>query len=193
MTNTRQRIMTSARDLFLEEGLEGLTMRNVAERVGISPTAIYRHFRNKAEMLMSVVEEGHRLFGSCMFTALEYGTGRERLLQTGLGYLRFALDHPEYYRLIHMSRERVRPEFCAHRGKSHDGTFQFLLDRIRQCQQEGDIDQEMDVMEAGLYLWSQVHGLATFMITGGIPGIGSEEEFLAAAKRIISRSIRGLG
>jgi hypothetical protein len=47
-------------------------------------------------------------------------------------------------------------------------------------------------MEAGLYLWSQVHGLATFIITGGLPGIREPGQFLEVARSIIERSIKGL-
>jgi len=191
MRDTKSRIITAARDIFLENGLEGLTMRAVAETVGISPTAIYRHFKDKEEMLMSVVEEGFRLFGNSMFKALEYEGSRERLLQTGLGYIRFGLENPEFYRLIHMSRERFSQWLCQHGPGKSDATFQFLLDRIRQCQHEGVINGEIDVMEAGLFLWSVVHGLTTFQITGGIPGL-DEKDFMETAERIISRSFKGL-
>lgn len=189
---TKESIKIAARDLFLEKGPMGLTMRGVAERVGISPTAIYRHFRNKDELIMSVVHHGFSLFGSYMYKSLEFSGAGERLLQTGLGYIEFGIENPEYYRLIHMSRERFSPEFHCHEPGVGDTTFQFLLDRIRQCQQEGLIDPSVGVMEAGLYLWSQVHGLTTFIITGGLPGIREPEQFLEVARSIIERSIRGL-
>jgi len=189
---TKQSIKIAARDLFLEKGLRGLTMRGVADRVGISPTAIYRHFRNKDELIMSVVQDGFSLFGSYMYKSLEFSGAGERLLHTGLGYIQFGIENPEYYRLIHMSRERFSPEFQRHEPGAGDTTFQFLLDRIRQCQQEGLIDPSVGAMEAGLYLWSQVHGLTTFIITGGLPGIREPEQFLEVARSIIKRSIRGL-
>lgn len=188
MRDTKSRIIEASRDLFLEKGLKKLTMRAVARSVGISPTAIYRHFRNKEELIRSVMEEGFRIFGSYLFRALEEEGGMERLCRTGLEYIRFGMENPAYYRLIHMSPERLSHGVCC----QPDSSFKFLLDRITQCQREGSIDEGIDVTEAGIYLWSQVHGIATFVVTGGIPGMEGRDDLLKMAESMILRSVKGL-
>ena len=91
-TETRQQILSEAREVFLKEGLAGFSMRTVAERVGISATALYRHFDDKDALLASLLGEAFGTFGSYLGRALAGKSPLERLHLAGLAYVDFALD-----------------------------------------------------------------------------------------------------
>jgi len=114
-SNTHAVILDCARDLYLERGLAGFSMRKVAECAGLSATAIYRHFENKEALLMAVAEEGFRLFATYLWHGLEGATPLERLALTGHGYARFGVENPGYYRVIFMT---AGPELWNSCGRS---------------------------------------------------------------------------
>src|SRR5688572_92572 len=94
--DTRGRIMDAARELFVSEGYEGVSMRRIAEMVEYSPTAIYFHFKDKDALVRELCD--------CDFLALaEQFTGAaqienpiERLKATGLAYAAFGIEHPNH-------------------------------------------------------------------------------------------------
>ena len=100
---TRQQILTEARELFLEDGLAGFSMRAVASRVGVSATALYRHFNDKDALLASLLSEAFATFGSYLGRALGGRTPIERFRAIGLAYVDFALDHPRDYELMFLT------------------------------------------------------------------------------------------
>src|SRR5260370_8016740 len=67
----RQAILTAAGESFLEQGYERFSLRKVAERIGYSPTTIYLYFRNKDDLLFTVVDEGFVRFGQQLPAAAE--------------------------------------------------------------------------------------------------------------------------
>jgi AcrR family transcriptional regulator len=73
MTGLRTRISAAAQELYLREVIEGFPMRKVAELVGVSARAIYRHFKNKDELLNEIVIEGLKILESYLRPALESG------------------------------------------------------------------------------------------------------------------------
>lgn len=69
--DTRTRILNAARELYLEGGHRSVTMRGVAERVGVTATALYRQFDDKDALMNEVVDEGFRRFGRYLYKSLE--------------------------------------------------------------------------------------------------------------------------
>src|SRR5436309_821555 len=95
MSETRARILDAARSVFIEMGAEAVTMRRVAERVGVTPTALYRHFEHKDALLNTVIDAGFETFASYLYRSLQGQTPTERLERSGAAYLSFALEQPE--------------------------------------------------------------------------------------------------
>jgi AcrR family transcriptional regulator len=190
MTDRKTDLLEAARDLLLADGPRSVTLRKVAARVGVSATAIYRHFASREALVQAVLREGHERFGSYLFRALEGQTPAERLERSGAQYLRFALEHPAYYRAMFL----VWDEPCARieEQKEPGPTFQFLLDRVVEAQRAGAVRPDAAPMEVALQLWSQVHGLASLYLTGGLRFQLAEDEFLAACRRIVGWSVAGL-
>jgi len=154
-----QAIVESARDILADQGMDALSMRSVAERVGVSATAIYHYFENKDELVSRVVQEGFHQFGEYLqAVADQHPRGSlERVRAIGEGYLRFALEHQSYFRVL----------FGLHHQHPHaledlpeDGGYRLLRLAVQDAMDAGTmrrIDPDLMVM----YLWSVAHGLLT--------------------------------
>jgi AcrR family transcriptional regulator len=171
---TRDRILAISRDLYLAHGSAGFSLREVARKARLTAPAVYRHFDSKDALLREVCSEGFRIFSSYLLRALSAATARERMAESAQQYLRFALDHPRYYRVIFMGASE---DFAPMRPKrGNDPTFQFLIDRVIECQKERILPRG-DPEAAATVIWSQVHGLVSLRLSGHLAGVGSDEEF----------------
>lgn len=192
--NTRDRILEAARDLYLESGMPGLSMRRVAARADITATAIYRHFENKEALLLAVAQAGFELFAQYLYRGLQGNTSVERLALTGDGYLRFALEHSGYYRVMFMSSAEdfgfaTMPADAARRLAP---TFQFLVDRVRECIDDGSLSGG-DPVAIAATIWSSVHGGVSLYLTGKLrPIIDTEDEFVELFESSRQRLMEGL-
>src|SRR5207245_8426772 len=93
----RQAILTAAGELFLEQGYDRFSLRQVAERIGYSPTTVYLYFQNKDDLLFQVVYEGFYRFSQQVIDALErIEDPLERLREVCRVYVQFGLEHPAY-------------------------------------------------------------------------------------------------
>ena len=160
-SETEAAILEAARDLLAEGGLEAVSMRSVAGRVGLSATAIYNYFENKGDLVRQVVHQGFERFAGYLQDAvkdLPKGS-RERMRAHGRAYLRFALENREYFRVI----------FAAH-GEAGDmdelpagGGYPMFRQAVAEAMEAGAIRQA-DPDLVVLYLWTLVHGLVTLQL-----------------------------
>src|SRR5262245_1682880 len=95
----RQAVLQTAGEIIEKEGLEALSLREVARRAGVSHSAPYRHFPDRERLLAALVEEGF----SMLAEALEKRPRREM----GEAYVEFALAHPERFRLMFGGRVKL--------------------------------------------------------------------------------------
>jgi len=190
--DTRSRILSVASELYTKEGLAGLSMRRVAERVGLTAPAIYRHFEDKEALLQALGEEGFRLFGAYLWEALGEGTPEARLVHTGERYLRFALEQSRYYEVIFISPaselglERMPQQNRERLGSS----FQFLVDRVTECMAAGVLAQAEPV-DVAISIWAHVHGLVSLRLMGHL-GQLDEPRFVELFRRSVARLLAGL-
>lgn len=169
-------------DLLRETGDEAsVSLRAVAQRVGVSVPAIYLHFADKAALLDAVCGE---VFEALHVTMREASAGAadpfQALHRQGIAYVRFALDNPEHYRIVMLpsNAERDPHEEIA------SGAFAHLLDSVVACEALGVL--EGDPVELGLRLWAGAHGLAALLIAKpGFPWPPVEE--------LVDRTMHALG
>jgi len=191
VTDARDRILASARALYLEGGVEAVTMRSVAERVGVTATALYRHFDNKEDLIGEVITGAFQTFGSYLYRSLGGRTPLERLTASGEAYLDFALEQREIYRTIFMTPipKRKGVGTPAERRQDPSSTFQFLVDRVRECMESGDLRRD-DPEAVALSLWSHDHGLVSLHICGTL-GM-TDEAFREAFRFSLDHLMAGL-
>ena len=161
----RQTILTTAAELFLEQGYNHFSLRKVAERIGYSPTTIYLYFHDKDDLLFTVVDEGFKRFGQQLAAAAASTADPwERIIALGRAYVAFGLQNPEYYQLMFMQRA----DFLTHQPEGADqprlATFLVLQQAVQQAidagvLRPGDAENYSDV------LWAQVHGMVSLAIS----------------------------
>ena len=161
----RQTILMAAGELFLEQGYERFSLRKVAERIGYSPTTIYLYFRDKDDLLFTVVDEGFTRFGQQLAAASASTEDPwERLIALGRAYVTFGLGNPMYYQLMFMQRADFLMHAQAGKGQPRLATFLVLRQAVQQAidagvLRPGDAESYSDV------LWALVHGMVSLAIS----------------------------
>src|SRR5919107_2602594 len=95
--NLRRALLDEALATIRAEGVNGLTLREIGARLGVSRTALYRHFADKRALLAAVAIEGFRTLRQQLVTAWEEGgRGREAFEAMGDAYIHFAISNPSH-------------------------------------------------------------------------------------------------
>src|SRR5688500_9269036 len=133
----RRALLEEALRTIQADGVEQLTLRAVGERLGVSRTALYRHFSDKQALLATVGREGFRMLRLALTEAWEqHGRGRAGFEAMGTAYVRFAVAHPSHYRV--MFGRFV--ESCAKDAELVEeatAAFHVLVDSVVEQQQAG--------------------------------------------------------
>jgi AcrR family transcriptional regulator len=158
----RRALLQAAVRTIRTHGVDGLTLRSVGSALGVSRTALYRHFTDKAALLSAVAAEGFRMLRSELERAWnEHGQGREGFEAMGVAYVRFAVEHPSHYRVMFGAdiSEAGNPEL-AQEGA---GAFQVLVDSLAAQQRAGLVRAD-NPHQMALFVWANVHGIAMLAI-----------------------------
>jgi AcrR family transcriptional regulator len=146
-------------------GGAGLTLRAVGSALGVSRTALYRHFSDKQALMAAVAREGFRLLRLALVEAWErHGRGRAGFDAMGEAYLRFAVSHPSHYRAMFgrfVESGARDPELID----EANAAFQALVDALVDQQREGLVRAD-DPVTLARFVWSVTHGIAMLVIDG---------------------------
>ena len=143
-----------------------LSLRAIARQVGVSATAVYRHFPDKSALIAALCVEGDRLLGEASAQAQDAaGGGRAGFDATGRAYVRFALNHPALFRLM-MGRFRGVP---GEPGAPESGSagLRLLVENVTALSPPDLAPAERRTR--ALQSWALVHGLAMLMLDGIVP------------------------
>jgi AcrR family transcriptional regulator len=180
----RPEILAATRQLLAESGdADEVSIRRVAAAVGVTPPSIYLHFADKDALLAAVVVEVFAdIHDSMTRAAADFDEPAGRAMAMGLGYVRFALAHPEEYRLATMRRS-AEPDGAIDEMLA-DTAFQLINATVVECVQAGLLPGE-NPLEVTLRLWSAAHGVASLMIAKPYVPWGDQERFARLALRAI--------
>jgi AcrR family transcriptional regulator len=168
--NTRDRILEAALAVYGCDGNRGFTMRAAAAEVGITATAIYRHFPDKAALSHALVERARRLLGMCLLDGITGRTSLERLWSCAASYVRFARDYPQLYRLLFIDPiVDELPVVHEMQPGEEPAPFRFVVDRVREAMADGFLTAG-DPQRIALSVWVHVHGVCTLALAGRLPG-----------------------
>ena len=186
--------------MLRESGLEALTLRGVARAAGVSQTAPYRHFADRAALLAGVAEDGFRRLHARMVRAVTTptppgSTERSGLQRLALEYLRFAIEHPAEYRLMFGDElaGRAPGALPGSFGEARESVFALLRGGIVRLQQMGLV-RDGDPAAIALSAWALVHGLAMLTLDGQVQRVGApppEELAITATNLMMSGMAAG--
>lgn len=150
-----------------KQGVHALTLRAVGEELGVSRTALYRHFTDKAALLAAVAREGFRMLRIELEGAWQGGGKGQRGFEAmGEAYVRFAIAQPAHYRVIFGSGRECTapdPELAAEGRRA----FLALLNALIELQRDGLIRRD-DAEQQAHFIWSLVHGISMLAIDGAL-------------------------
>ena len=186
---TADAILRAARELLDRDGLAAVAMRPVAEKVGITPMAIYRHFADHTALLNAVANAAFDELAASVLALKLRGSLQARLNQVGNVFLDTALHSPHLYQLMFLlPREgaRVYPrDFKAGRSPTFNPTVQLLADAMRS----GELRRD-DPIQIAFELSALSHGLIVLYLGGRIAQ--NENQFRALHQRSFRRYLNGL-
>lgn len=179
----REQLCAAASRLFAQRGTDGVTMRALADLMGISPMKPYHYFRDKEEILAAAMERAFNRFVAALEAAEKRdGTVLERATARRQAYVDFALAEPDCYRVMF---ELPHPDTAKYPG------LQAAMDRARAINRRGmDAliaagDVEGDPAVLGNVFWCALHGAVSAYIAGKLD---SREELEA----IVDATMKGL-
>ena len=165
----RRALLEEAVRTIRDDGAGALTLRAVGARLGVSRTALYRHFADKSSLLNAVSEDGFvRLADALERAWTSAGGGVAGFDAQGRAYVQFALDNPSHYRVM-FGVWSSRDENTALRAAGARA-FQLLVDALTSLQSEGVVRRNEPAAQVALYVWAAVHGVAMLAIDGRLPG-----------------------
>jgi AcrR family transcriptional regulator len=189
----RRAILDAARELFVAEGFQQVSIRKIAERIEYSPAAIYSYFPSKDDIFFALAEEGFRLLGGPgspeaaeQLAALE---PLERVRAIFWHLYEFSREHPQYFALMFVERSvpRISREYerfaFAREMKRH------VVDEVQRCVDSGALPSSINVAAAVRVLLMGVLGVATMRLSGRL---GQPDDADALARDVINVVVAGL-
>jgi len=168
--NLKEALIAASLDILSKNGIEGLSLRNVARQIGVSHTAPYNHFPDKQALLAAISTAGYEQLYLILLDAFvkTKNTPAEIIPEVAWAYLQFALENPAKFKLMFsgaLEEERNHPDYEAISLKS----IALFEEIILFCQEKGQLP-EGNVEQIAVKLWSLVHGFTYLMLENQFPG-----------------------
>jgi AcrR family transcriptional regulator len=168
----RQKILDAARELFVAEGVEAVSMRKIAEKIGYSATTLYNHFDDKDALLRALCDADFGALQNAFLHIGQIADPIERLQRLSEAYIGFALQFPSHFRFMFMTPRIPRDdEECGReieRGDPDQDAYAFLRATVVEAQAKGAFRDGLDDPDlVSQVLWSSVHGVAALYLIVG--------------------------
>jgi AcrR family transcriptional regulator len=184
--NLKEALTHAARRFIAERGLGGFALADAAKLVGVSPTAVYRHFRGRDDLVAEVAERGFDQLAERLAWALRgAGTPIERFTRMGEAYLAFAEDEPGFYTAMFAPPPNDRPKGLWEPPRANEekpgGAFNLLVNALMMVFPDGF--DGADPRFIAVEVWALSHGIATLAAARQLPkgpGFPDKHELLRA-------------
>ena len=184
---TRAAIISVARDILASDGLDGLSLRRMGARLGVTAPALYAHIDDKLDLLRGVAElEFERLIER--FDAIEATDPIEQIRQQAVAYVEHARDDPALFQVMFLFRPDWTPQPAAEELPAASKAFARGAAAIDAAMLSGALRRD-DPLLVAIALWAAAHGTASVLLAG--IGMGAEYE-ARVIDTVIDNLIRGL-
>src|SRR5262245_39573100 len=175
----RRALLEQAVRTIQRDGVDRLTLRGVGHDLGVSRTALYRHFADKAALVEAVAAQGFRTLRERLEEAWRSGDpGRGGFEAMASAYVRFAIDHSSHYRVMFgapLDAASCDPDLAVEGAAA----FQTLVDALAWQQREGLVRDD-DPLQLANYVWAVVHGISMLALDGRLRSTGDALDALIA-------------
>ena len=165
---TRDEILNAALGLIIENGIDNLSMRELARRVDYSPAGLYEYFGGKDEIIMAVCLEGDSRLAAYLSAVPADLPLRDYLIELGLAYVRFARQNREHFTVLFTNRIPGMTTLPDDHDVTHpEDSFSILLHAIKTGIADGMIasPEGYGAVEISYSVWAMVHGMATLQVS----------------------------
>lgn len=185
----RDSLLLAASGMVREEGIEGLSLRKLAERVGVSRSAPYHHFKDKQELLSAVAAKGFQDWVERAQQILEdeQRPARDRFRAFFLAYVGYAADNPAVYDLMFGRVLWGQGGSEALKGVAYP-SFQYQVTMTRHWQETGLLPAGPDTLRLAQVTWATMHGIARLIIDGIYADTSHVEEMVDCAMAVFLES-----
>lgn len=155
-------------EILSKEGIEGLSLRKVAKRVGVSYAAPYAHFKDRQALIAAISTEGFKQLYNALDAAISAHADdpKQQLVEGAWAYVQFAMDNTDIFKIMFsgaLEKEKDYRSFVEISQK----TFDRVMDVVRACQSAGVLrPAPLELMAVSV--WGQVHGVISLALEGQI-------------------------
>lgn len=159
----KKQILSTAMNLYLEEGYGNMSLRRIADKIEYSPATIYLYFNDKDDILYALHTAGFDELFKRQQEVLSIEDPGERLLKHGEIYIRFALENPEYYNLMFITRGPAKKFSENDEWTVGRRSYEFFQHDVQRAIDAGVLPRS-DVKVAAFGLWSVAHGIVALIL-----------------------------
>ena len=170
--NLREDCVTEALSIIAHDGLDKLSLREVARRLGVSHQAPYKHYPSRDHLLATVLKGAYKDFADYLESTQNKNSDAFDLRKMGKAYIRYALSHPLEYRLMFntsLPDPSHHPEMMQYAHHAFDMLRQAL--KYRSKMQDGRSTNKRNIDHQALFVWSTLHGVVSIMRSDVTPGL----------------------
>lgn len=158
----RRLILEAAQKLFLANGYEKVSIRNIADEIEYSPATIYLYYKDKNELLFALHQEGFLKMIEAFQPVLTLTDPFEKLVEMGRSYIRFAVENPEMFDLMFIMTAPMA--MLEHENwEEGDRAFGLLKHVVQECMDAG-VFRKQDARVVSMMIWSGIHGYTALFL-----------------------------
>ncbi|MFN0252663.1 MAG: TetR/AcrR family transcriptional regulator [Kofleriaceae bacterium] len=189
----RTAILEAARELFVERGVEAVTLREVAQKIEYSTTAIYVHFGDKAALVAAMIEEDFAAFSKGLEAAASIVDPVERIVALQTAYIDFALSKPHHYQMLFLTPPRGAEKIKDSTSPAGIQGYRVLLAAIEECLHTKRLRAELsDAAVLTQTVWATVHGMVSLRIVLGHQPAFHWADLATLADTVLATTVRGM-
>lgn len=183
----RKALIDGACQQIEQEGAIALNLSKLAQKIGVSQPAVYRHFPNKQALAISVAQRGFEQLTEALqkTTQKVENDAFEGIRAIAQAYVEFALNHPEIARLMFSMKERVTEPVLQNASKAAAVPLFRLVEAAKRC----DSLRNNNVEQAVRIIWAAIHGLAMLLMDEQIPSVTQSPDALSEHIEATARAL----
>jgi len=181
----KNKIREAAIELFLNDGVENVTIRKIADKIEYAPATIYLYYKDKTDILMDLHKVGFNILIKYLNAVIIKNTDDilSQMKKRAIAYIDFAIDNPEYYHLIFIMSYKQKGLSSPDEWVEGRVAYDSMRTNIAKCIELGIIKSD-NIEEITFANWSFLHGLASLISSQSGGPVKIEDKKIFAGKAI---------